>query len=361
MSGVRPMRPDDLPAVVALRPQAFRSSLQEGPEALARYFERIFLRLPWRDESLPSLVYEDRAGRVRGFLGVVPRRMRLGAADIRVAVPTQFMVHPDSRGIAGVQLMRRFLDGPQDLALSDRGNDAARLLWERLGGSTSLLYSLFWTRRLRRARYRAVRLANTRLAEAAVAVARPAWGLIAAAADLLTVSAGPRAAPPGTTEPLDPAWMVEHFAEFVPPGTLQPVYDEPLLRWLFAELAAKGNLGTLRAVLVRDPDGAPIGWFLYYANPRGVSQVVQLVARPECGAAVIDHLLYRAVREGTTAVQGRMEPQLLPELGGGSARCRFDREGPWMLAHAREPDLLAAVLGGHAFVSRLDSEWWLNF
>lgn len=361
MSGVRPFRADDVPAVAGLRPTAFRSSLQPSPEALARYFERIFLHLPWHDADLPSLVYEDRLGQVRGFLGVLTRRMRRGSTDVRVAVPTQFMVHPEARGVAGVQLMRHFLDGPQDLSLSDRGNDGARKLWERLGGHTALLYSLFWTRALRPVRYGAVHRARGRFAETLSSVAAPIWNLGDAIVRLVAEPAIPQRPPPGSTEPLDLSWLLAQFPRFMAPDALRPVYHEAYLRFVLEEVSAKAKLGTLRSVLVCDAGGQPSGWFIYYENPRGVSQVVQLVARPGHGAAVLGHLFFRAGREGATAVQGRLEPALLAALG--AANCQFNREGPWMLVHSRNPDLLAAIQSGegHAFVSRLDSEWWLNF
>jgi hypothetical protein len=359
MSGVRPFRAEDVPAVAALRPTAFRTSLQESPAALTAYFERVFVHLPWRDADLPSLVYENGAGRVQGFLGVVPRRMRLGDTPIRVAVPTQFMVHPESRGVAGVQLMRRFLDGPQDLSLSDRGNEGARRLWERLGGSASLLYSVFWRRPLRPARYAMVRRARTRLAEAAIAAAGPLWGLMDAAVGVLAEPAIPAYPPAGCLEPLTGAWLVEHFSAFMPPGVLQPTYEVASLQMVLQEVAAKTRLGTLRSRLVRDADGQTIGWYLYFANPRGVSQVVQLAGRPERVGDVLGHMLYEAGEDGATAVEGRLEPAFLPDLGAAS--CQFVREGPWMLVHSRRPELAAAVLAGRAFVSRLDSEWWLNF
>jgi len=220
VSGVRPFRAADVPVVAALRPTAFRTSLQDGPAALTAYFNQMFVHLPWRDDALPSLVYEDGMGRVRGFLGVIPRRMRWRGTDVRVAVPTQFMVHPESRGVAGVQLMRQFLEGPQDLSLSDRGNEGARRLWERLGGRTSLLYSLFWTRPLRPTRYAIVRHAHGRLAGKAIAAARPLWDLLDAAVAILKEPAIPARAPIGRTEPLPVEWIVSHFHEFMPPGTL---------------------------------------------------------------------------------------------------------------------------------------------
>src|SRR5258708_9765268 len=68
---------------------------------------------------------------------------------IRVAIGTQLMVSPESRGLAGRRLVRAFLTGPQDLSVSDLGNDATRRLWESLGGSVSMAHSVMWEKALR--------------------------------------------------------------------------------------------------------------------------------------------------------------------------------------------------------------------
>jgi len=74
MAKIRPFRLDDIPGVVALRRKSFRHSERPAAAALGAYFEHVFFRNPWRDETLPSLVYVDPSGRPVGFLGVVPRR-----------------------------------------------------------------------------------------------------------------------------------------------------------------------------------------------------------------------------------------------------------------------------------------------
>lgn len=358
MSPIRPFQAHDIPALVALRPAAFRSSLQPSPQALAEYFERIFVRSPWSDPAIPSLVFEDDQGRSRGFLGVLVRRMRLGERDLKVAIPTQFMVHTDSRGVAGIQLMRRFLAGAQDLAISDRGNDAARKLWERMGGVTSVVHSLFWVCALRPTRFM-TREPRSRAAGVAERLIRPLANLLDAAIGALGGPGILKSPPAGTTEALDLHWLVRHFAEFIPPRTLYPLWNEDELRLVLGELEAKTRLGTLRSVLVRDESAQPIGWFVYYVNPGGISHVVQTVARRDCGAAVLGHLLFRAGQDGALAVQGRASPEMLADLGRPAFK--LDRRGPWMLVHSREPELSGAVLAGRGFVSRLDSEWWLNF
>src|SRR5205814_217678 len=91
MAKIRPFRLDDIPGVVALRRKSFRHSERPAAAALGAYFEHVFFRNPWRDETLPSLVYVDPSGRPVGFLGVVPRRATFRGEVLRVAVTTQLM------------------------------------------------------------------------------------------------------------------------------------------------------------------------------------------------------------------------------------------------------------------------------
>src|SRR5437899_3272665 len=56
-----------------------------APSRLRSYFEELYFHNPWRQDSLPSLVYEDAKGELVGFLGVIPRRMMLGERVIQVA------------------------------------------------------------------------------------------------------------------------------------------------------------------------------------------------------------------------------------------------------------------------------------
>jgi len=115
---------------------------------------------------LSSLVYEEGTGKIGGFLGVMLRPMWMRDRLIRTAVSSQFIVEPESRfELAGVQLLKVFLSGPQDLSLADEANDASRSIWEQLGGSTTLLASIHWTCVLRPAQYVRQRLAQHRLLE----------------------------------------------------------------------------------------------------------------------------------------------------------------------------------------------------
>src|SRR5437763_11426325 len=153
MAKIRPFRLDDIPGVVALRRKSFRHSERPAAAALGAYFEHVFFRNPWRDETLPSLVYVDPSGRPVGFLGVVPRRATFRGEVLRVAVTTQLMADPEHRGVAAIELIQALLAAGPDLCFADLANDASRRLWEGLGGDVALVPSLAWTPPLRAVRY----------------------------------------------------------------------------------------------------------------------------------------------------------------------------------------------------------------
>src|SRR5262249_27681508 len=93
----------------------------------------------------------------------IPRRFAFRGRDIRAAVSTAFMADREGGGrLAGIELLKQFLSGPQDLSLSDAANDVSRALWEALGGTTALLYSVYWIRVLRPTRYALDLLARRR-------------------------------------------------------------------------------------------------------------------------------------------------------------------------------------------------------
>ena len=355
---IRTLERGDIPQLVALTQEAFLDSERAG-DSMAAYFERIFFHNPWIDPDLPSLVYEDEAGRVGGFVGVVPRRMMFRGERIRVAVTTQLVVAPRYGGQVGRRLLRQVLSGPQELSITDDANDAARRLWESLGGECSPIYGLRWTRPLRPCGYAVRRLARGAFGRGVVLAARP----LLAAADAIAVRLpGPTrlAPPPGTLEPLDAPTMVAHLEDVVGGHALRPVYDAGSLEWLFAQLAEKAICGALRQMLVRGPTGQVVGWFVYCLHASGTSEVIQVAARRSAERVVLRFLLWDAWRQGAWALAGRVEPWLVDALGGANwAILRWLHQ--WTLLHSRRPEILRAIEQGDALLSHLDGEWWLSF
>lgn len=352
---IRPFRHADIPAVIEIRHLAFRHSIRTSTGDLAAYFAHTFLDGPWCDPVLPSLVHLDDTGAVNGFVGVVPRRMRFEGRTLRVAVPTQLMVRPGSPSGSGLRLVRAIFDGPQDLTISDVANDAARRLWERVGGHTSHLHSLQWTLPLRPVRYALGRLSRFPLGRAVNYALRPACALL----DRLHSDPPRTRGGPLTTERFDPPRHVGLLNEIAARWPLHPVYESEMLAWQLEETARRPAQGPLEAHLVRDAFGHGIGWFIYFANRGGIGEVVQVVAHPGEQEKVLGLLESRARAAGVVALSGRMEPGLADIFAARGIG--FTRTGPWFLTHARDPRLYAVVLHGEGMLSRLEGEWWLNF
>ena len=356
---IRIFTEDDVPGAVALFARVYPKHRWSSQVACESYFREMLFDNPWRDPQIPSWVAEE-DGHISGFYVVMPRRMLLRGRPIRVAVGCQFMVDRDKRDtLTALQLAKACISGPQDLTLADGANDCSRHMWTGIGGTASLLYSLQWTRPLRPARYALSLLEEHAAFPLPLALAaRP----LSALADALVARLRPNRFLREQTElaehALDPATMLAHLPEVLRDSALQPVYDARSLAWLLDQTARKTHPGKLRARAVRDREQL-LGWYLYYVQAGGVSEVVQLAARDGFYDSILQRLLADAWRHGATAVRGRLDPRYVQELS--HRHCWFRREGSWTLVHSRHADVMAAINQGEAFLSRLEGEWWLRF
>lgn len=348
---IRPFRPEDIPAIVALRTRVFRRTRWPSAADLAEYFHRIFFGNPWEDQSCPSLVYLDGVGAPVGFLGVIVRPAVLEGRPARIAVGTQFMMDSAFRGRGAISLLRRFLAGPQDLSLADIANDASRTIWEGLGGSVSLVQSFEWSQVLRP------------IARQLDATDRGAWariaarGLRAASRSVDRWAARWDPVPGISVEPLTPAAMSAAAPKVLAAATLRPDYGAAA--WLMQQLDVKKELGPLRGVMLSDAGGGPVGWVWYVERAGGVAEVVQLAARKGRQPDVLAEFRHEAWLQGFNALRGRLEPDLLPHIRNNGVR--LYREGPWVLHHTSRADVRVVLRRGEAFLSRLEGEWWMSF
>ena len=351
---VRPLATGDIPAVAQLFSRVHPRAYWNSPAECEAYFHQMFFANPWVDERLPSWVAMEGA-RAVGFIGVIPRPMRLRQRPLQAAVVTQLMVEQEKRhGLVAAQLLRKALAGPQELTISDGANEASRKMWEALGGLTSTLYSLQWRRLLRPAQS-ALQRASSLHGRAAALLATPVAVLADAYAAHFRALRRPSRL---IEEPLVGEALLEALERTAQRVALSPRYDNASLEWLLAHARAKRRHGELHACLLRDPEGAIAGWFLYYANA-ATSKVLQLHAHEDAERAVLDHLFQHAWRRGATVIEGRMEPRLARVLG--QRHCLFQSTSAFALIHSRDADVLGTLARGDAFFSRLEGEWWMRF
>ena len=371
MKPIRPFVRDDIPQVADLHRRVFRVGGKAAQQPIsatlaqeyAAYFEAIFFQNPWYDEAFPSLVSQDATGKITGFLGVLPRQMRWQGRRLHIAISSQFIVEPDKRAMgAGVLLSKAFLSGPQDLSLTDEANAISRKLWEGLGGVTSLLHSVHWTRLLRPSRYVATRAA-TILGKAALTTplllaAKPVCNLVDALAARKMPQRFGLPLPEVEARELNVEGLLNCLTEFAEHRALWPEYDVRSLGWVRDTIARKTHWGALRMLAIYSTRGALLGWYVYHLKPAGESNLLQIMAKKTSIEVVLDHLFYDAWQQGSLGITGRSEPQFMPALVD---KYCFLNGAPWLLLHSHNAPLLKSIQQGDVLLSKLEGEWCMRF
>jgi len=350
---LRSLEPGDIPQIVALRRRAFSHSSQASDAALALYYRMLFFENPWRDERYPSLLQEGAAGEIIGFVGAIARPMLLGAERITAVTATDLMVAPEARGLVGLKLLRRLFDGAQHLTFSDRGNEKGRALFEGLGGSAALWYSLYWSASLDGSQLSF----DTALAggprNLAVRAVRRASRLL----DRLSKGSRTQNRIATRDELLTPETVMSLMRRLAGKNTLVPEYEAHSFGWLMQRLAETRKFERVVTAQVIH-DGEAIGFFVYAIRQDGEVDVVQLAALPRREGLTFDHLIRHAVGNGGTVLRGRLDRRfalLISERG-----LPLTLGQPWTVVRSGRPDITAQLLNGNAFLSRLDAEWWID-
>jgi hypothetical protein len=329
--------------------------------AISAEFEEVFLRNPWVDENLPSLVCEGVNGAIFGFIGVTPRKMNIKGRPVVAAVSAHLMLEPGRRTeLAGMRLLQRFLTGPQELSIADFATDIGRKVWGGLGGKTSPIHSLQWVKLLRPG---ACALSSAEGKIRSLRRLSPITRPLGKLSDALMARMAPGrfhfSTPDLIPTELDDETLLALISRFGAFYSMRPEYDLLSLSWLIRRAEKINRRGELRKVALQDASGAIAGWYLYYLNSGGSSEVLQLCARAASAGEVLDHLFHHAWSNGSALISGRFESQLLPALS--SRRCYLNCGPPWVMVHSRDPEILQAVERGDVFLSKLDGEWCTSY
>jgi hypothetical protein len=362
MDEIRTFEESHTQDVANLEAKIFHGRRKAGA-ALRDYFAKIFLHNPWRDDEMQSLVYMH-AGKIVGFAGVIPRRMVFRGEAVRVAVVSQLMVDSEEyRGMAGFEMVRRIFAGPQDLTVTDGATESACAVWTAAGARVAQLYSLQWLRVLRPlSHYRRLVAEHPRTVPASRALLSAAAPAFCAADSLLRkLPARALRTDDGglICEPSDAGAILACIRKIGWREELAPCYDDVSFDWLLSEAAMARAHGALRMCTLREGNGSPAGWLIYYARSGGESNVLQMGASPRRFDSVIQAALHDAYEQGSTSVSGPLIPRALLNLA--NQQCGFRYIGNGVLAHSRNSDLLNCILRGDAAFSRLDGEWWMHF
>ncbi|MBI1849666.1 MAG: hypothetical protein HYR85_04925 [Planctomycetes bacterium] len=362
MPAVRAFYESDVPEVADLFVRSFRPGGSASAAAVAAYTRRAYFANPWRDDAYPCLVHEGRDGRIDGFLGVIPRPVRFRGAAMTAAVAGNFMVRADASGrrdpLAAVNLVRAFFAGTQDVSLTDTANDLSQSIWQACGGVTARMHSFTWIRPIRPFRLAVEELAKRGDRSPLHALGRMVCPFADPFAARMAVRPLRRAADECVVDELRASDLRKALSAWCR-HELSPDDDEASLEWLLEEVGRKNGAGIARRSLVRDAHGVPIGWYVFYLKPGGISEVLGLGADPRHADRVVSRLIVDAAKEGAIALRCRSDPELVTFLS--RRYCFFYNAGAWVLAHSRHTDVLNTIHSGSALLGGLHGETWTRF
>ena len=350
MNQLRPLEPHDIPQIVSLRRRVFSISSHASDDALSRYYRLLFFENPWQTDQFSSHIHEDDTGEITGFVGVIPRPMRLGSERFTAVTSTELMVAPEARGFVGPKLLRRVLDGGQQLTYSDRGNEQARALFESLGGHAITWSSLYWT----------VSLDGSPVAFATGSdKANMLSRVMNRAARFIQRASGPRrpnAKSDATGEPLEFDVLQSLLPKVGGRNPLIPEYTRESFDWLMSRLEQRStSQHVVRAQVTQKGD--PVGWVVYVLAGSD-AEVVQLAALPGREEVVFDYLVGDATERGAALLRGRMDRRFAPLISARGYPLTLGQ--PWSVMQSPRSDITAQFVTGNAFFSRLDAEWWIS-
>lgn len=356
LEGVRPCRPCDLPAVTALYQQHFGRRQNFNGAALAAYLHDVLFDHPWSEPDICSLVHVDSAGRVEGFIGVIPVRFVLGQQRLRGALAGMLAVANHAQNpLAGARLLRSYLSGPQDISLTVSANALSAGMWQRLGHQPIVEYSMDWIRVLRPfgfASQTATRLFRpARLARGPASLADRLIDRVG----INPLTIGARAGIPAVSTEVDDAALIAHIQEFGEEWRLRPCWDKPVLDWLLSHAAAKEDFGTINTRLVKARNGKPIGCYIFHGRRGGIADVLQILSRRGEQGKVVEDLLRHAHSLGCVAVRGKAQPGLNEHL--------MQRRAVFFcvastIAASRHPTVITELRAGNALVTGLAGDAW---
>jgi GNAT superfamily N-acetyltransferase len=358
---IRPLTEADIPGVTNLYWTYLRRQQGTAPARLQSIFRELCFESPFQDKEIRAQVFEAEDGQVRGFIGAIVRRMSACGRPIRLMLGGNLVVHPDFRaGRVAQQLVEAVFAQNAELAVVDSANEIARRILSQNGFRVVPTLNMHWRRVLRPAHYGVYGLslsAGRRLSFGLKLASKPACWL----ADTIAARISQKVFRPKQSflhgSELDAETLLQCLLEFRKGYSLWAEYDLPSLQWLLGFMAHRTARGVLRKVLLRGDDGKIAGWYIYYAKPGAVGEVVQVGGDSNLTKDVLDHLFYDAWQQGVAGVHGLIEMRRMADFS--DKHCFFTCRGGWTMARSPHPELLN-LLDADTLFTRLDGEWCLD-
>jgi hypothetical protein len=358
---VRPLDEADIPQVAGLYWSYMRRRKGSVPQGLQPFIRELYFNTPFRDSEIPSLVYEEKGGKIVGFLGGIVRKMSALGHPIKAVFGGNLVVHPEFRsGLVAHRLLTTMMATDHDLSLTDSANDISKKIVERLGFRTIPALNIHWARPLRPSQYamHAMFRYGGALGASLKFAAKPFCSVADSMAARVSSSPFFQARSPLQGAKLDVETLLRCLVDFRNGYSLWTEYDIISLQWLLNFMERRPSRGELRKIVVRDDSQNIVGWYIYYVKPGGVGEVVQIGGHSKSTKDVLDHLFYDAWEQGVIGLHGVVDSRRMPDFS--EKGCFFTCRGGWTITKTRKPEILDLLERGDAFFTRLDGEWALD-
>lgn len=348
---------EDIDAVVALSRTYFPRSEESSFDTLKKRTTQLYFKNGKLLPNVSPLVSRSKNGNVNGFLGVITNSFRYQDRIIKVANCHHLMATEKARKqLIPVRLLQQLLAGPQDIFFSDGSADSTRELWKRLGGEPVNGESMYYKVPLRPASFAThhfLKKYQNRTGDSLRFLA----SLTDSIAGKMHIPHFYRSKTGNSSIPLSAEVMevlLEKIAPFYP---LFPQYELSDIRRLFWLLEGETRYGTLQKAALFDSDNQPIGWFIYYAEKKGICEVIQAVSIPGKETELFEYLTWHAFSKGGVELSGRLMPSQLKTAFTTKAASVPARM--WTLMKSDDMELKHIIQSGNAFMTRLEGDLWV--
>ncbi len=353
-SGIRPMTPADIPAVLRIFATAF--ARHDVADDLAGYIETLFFSNPHFSDEHGSLVYEDARKGVTSAIFSLPMPFIVNGRPVMARLLCAFMSDGTKSGALGAGRITRSLRADQvEFCFTDNASPVSASHWATGGGIALPVESLEWRRSfqplgaglhgLRKRRgwnaARAILAGPARVLDRAIVARRP--------------SIKPAPAPGCTTKAAPPQAFLDHSGPMMERFAVRPVWTQDHFDWVVRMIALNGTLGPLHCRTVEEA-GKTIGVFLYCGRPGEEARVLNMVCDAGREFDVAAQMFATLSDEGYVAATGTAQPFMVNAVMR-QRRLVFRHFG-YLCLNTRHDDLLAAARRGDFYVGGLASESW---
>jgi hypothetical protein len=346
-----PFERDHAERVAELLQQYFPFNRKISTSYLAKLLVSHHLRQELIKDYTPSLVCLAEDDSVCGFLAVDNRMYNFKDGEIRVAHASKFVLTREVRlSLTAFRILREFIDGPQDLSITDDANESSRLLWERLGGVMVPEHSIYYKLPLRPVSF----AVNT--------VVKEEWEFSKAVAKTVGLGLdylGMRARLPFFVKQNPRLEFAELTDELLLQGyrgvcskyDLYPKFDLNDLTPRLNLTKQEVQFGKLQRVALLNDEQKLVGWFIYYLNRGDNCEVLEAQSQRGYENDLFHALTWHAYHRGGVQLSGRL---CAVQFGTFFALRTFSLPGHmWTMMHAKDGELFEEIRAGRSFFPRI--------